>query len=65
MTRNDKDQFKYEIQILKELDHPNVLKLIEMFEDQKRYFAVFDYIKGGDLFDYLVQNKRLKEEHAA
>jgi len=50
---------------LKELDHPNVLKLIEMFEDQKRYFAVFDYIKGGDLFDYLVQNKRLKEEHAA
>ena len=29
-----------EIEILKKLDHPNILKLFEFFKDQKRYFLV-------------------------
>ena len=29
-----------EISILKQLDHPNILKLYEFFQDHKRYFLV-------------------------
>lgn len=29
-----------EIEILKTLDHPNILKLYEFFQDHKRYFLV-------------------------
>jgi calcium-dependent protein kinase len=65
MSFEDRDEFKREINLLKELDHPNILKLIEFFEDQKRYFVIYDYIKGGDLFDYVLNNQALKEEKAA
>ena len=36
----DKEKLLNEIEILKTLDHPNILKLYEFFQDQKRYFLV-------------------------
>ena len=36
----DKTKFEQEIQILQKIDHPNVLKLDEYFEDAKNYYLV-------------------------
>ena len=38
----DEDKLKLlsEINILKQLDHPNILKLYEFFQDHKRYFLI-------------------------
>ena len=40
-----------EIEILTKLDHPNVLKLYEYFEDKKYVYLITELCKGGELFD--------------
>ena len=53
MTEEDLASFHAEIQILRKLDHPNILKLYEVFTDDKRYYLVTELCKGGELFDEL------------
>ena len=40
-----------EIIILKNLEHPNIMKLYEFFEDDKSYYMVSEFCDQGDLFD--------------
>lgn len=54
-----------EINILKNLDHPNILKLYEYFEDSKRFYIVTDHIKGGELFDEIIMRGKFSERDAA
>ena len=56
---------KSEMNILKKLDHPNILKLYEIFEDAKTYYLVTEYCKGGELFDEIIKKKTFSEADAA
>jgi calcium-dependent protein kinase len=47
------------------LDHPNVLRLYEYFEDSKYVYLVTEICKGGELFDKIIQNNYFKENVAA
>ena len=40
-----------EIDCLKDLDHPNILRMYESYECEKRYYIVTDISRGGELFD--------------
>jgi calcium-dependent protein kinase len=51
MKEDDLKSFHNEIQILKDMDHPNILRMYESFEDDKRLYIVTDVCKGGELFD--------------
>jgi calcium-dependent protein kinase len=42
-----------EVKILKSVDHPNILKLYEIFEDEETYQIVTDMMRGGSLADDL------------
>lgn len=53
MNINHDFMFQNEITNLKELDHPNILKMYEYFEDEKRYYIITDICNGGDLFEEL------------
>ena len=48
-------RFMNEIEILKKLDHPNVLKLYEFYEDKKRFYLVLELCSGGELYDTLTE----------
>ena len=48
-----KRYFKYEINILRILNHQNIVKLEEIKEDYYNYYIVMEYINGGELSDYL------------
>ncbi|KAJ6248613.1 kp78a-related [Anaeramoeba flamelloides] len=61
LDRKAKNQLFREIQILKKLNHKNIVKLIDMFENEKYWFIVTEYINGGDLSSMLEKKKRLKE----
>lgn len=37
--------------MLKTLDHPNIVKVFEFFEDEEKYYIISEYIQGRDLFD--------------
>ena len=51
-----------EIEILKNLSHPNILELYEYFEDMHYVFLVTEVCSGGELFDYLVENGSCTEQ---
>jgi serine/threonine protein kinase len=46
----DNEKLLDEIIILKNLDHPNIMKLYEFFEDQDNYYMVSEYCDQGDLY---------------
>lgn len=54
-----------EVDILKTLDHPNILKIFEYFEDDKNYYIVMEFCSEGDLFDELERVKYLDEKNTA
>uniref|UniRef100_A0A5F5Q4P4 Checkpoint kinase 2 n=1 Tax=Equus caballus TaxID=9796 RepID=A0A5F5Q4P4_HORSE len=49
-----------EIEILKKLNHPCIIKIKDFF-DAEDYYIVLELMEGGELFDRVVGNKRLKE----
>ena len=51
---NDRSEFLNEIEILQKLDHPNIIKLYETFEDEKNIFIVTEMCTGGELFDKII-----------
>ena len=55
LAEEEKQKLLNEIDILKCLDHPNILKLYEFFQDQKRYFLVTELCNGGELFDKIAE----------
>ena len=54
-----------EISILRKLDHPNIVKIYEYFEDPKRFYIITDHIEGGELFDEIIKRGRFSEKEAA
>lgn len=54
-----------EVEILKSLDHPNVLKVFEYFEDEIDYFIVMEFCPGGDVFNKLESVGTVTERYAA
>lgn len=65
MTAEEEQSFKDEIAILSKLDHPNILKLYEVFTDDKRYYLVTELCKGGELFDEILNKGYFSEKEAA
>ncbi len=53
-----------EIHILKIIRHPNLIQLYEIIETAKQLYLVTEFATGGELFDYIVAKKRLKEREA-
>jgi len=61
----DYTTFINEINILKVLDHPNIIKLHEIWEWNEVCFLVLEYCEGGELFNYILKQKHLSEAEAA
>ena len=57
----DIQRLKKEIKILKSIRHKNIIQLFDIMESKTYLYFVMEYCKGGELFDYIVKNKRLKK----
>mmetsp|Transcript_6320 Transcript_6320/g.15747 ORF Transcript_6320/g.15747 Transcript_6320/m.15747 type:complete len:795 (-) Transcript_6320:146-2530(-) len=62
--RDKNDLIWYEIAIMKMLDHPNIVKIFETFEDKKFIYMVLEYCEGGELHDYVIAHSHLTEGQA-
>eukprot|EP00927_Polykrikos_kofoidii_P010334 TRINITY_DN14368_c0_g1_i1.p1 TRINITY_DN14368_c0_g1~~TRINITY_DN14368_c0_g1_i1.p1 ORF type:complete len:573 (-),score=105.16 TRINITY_DN14368_c0_g1_i1:83-1801(-) len=47
------DMARGEISILRRLDHPNICKLVETFEDRDSIHLVMEFVEGKELFEYI------------
>jgi calcium-dependent protein kinase len=54
-----------ELQVLHELDHPNIIKLYETFEDEKYLHLVMELCSGGDLHEHICNKGVFAEAEAA
>ena len=55
---------KDEIAVLEEMQHPNVIRLHEVFVEEKFYYLVTEKMNGGELFDRIVQKAYYNEKEA-
>ncbi|EAR82389.1 calmodulin-domain kinase (macronuclear) [Tetrahymena thermophila SB210] len=58
------ERFKREIEIMRTLDHPNIIKLYETFEDERNIYLVMEVCEGGELFDRIIEKGRFTEIEA-
>ncbi|CAD8181434.1 unnamed protein product [Paramecium pentaurelia] len=54
-----------EMNILKNLDHPHIVKLYELYQDQQNYYLITEYLSGGELFDRIKSMTYFSEKKAA
>lgn len=40
-----------EVNILKRLDHPNIVNIYELYQDDSFYYLITEYLSGGELFE--------------
>ncbi|KAI9038695.1 putative serine/threonine protein kinase (Kin4) [Aspergillus affinis] len=53
-----------EISILRDLAHPNIVRLHEMVETDRHIGIIMEYASGGELFDHILNNRYLKDNAA-
>jgi 5'-AMP-activated protein kinase catalytic alpha subunit len=54
-----------EIEILSKLNHPNIIHVEKILEDEENFYIIMEYCCEGELFDYIVKLERLNEMEAA
>ncbi|CAG9309953.1 unnamed protein product [Blepharisma stoltei] len=54
-----------ELDTLKILDHPNIIRIYEFFEDSMRFYIVMENCKGGELFVEIIKRQNFNELQAA
>ncbi|KAK3393066.1 hypothetical protein B0H63DRAFT_505044 [Podospora didyma] len=53
-----------EIAILKLIEHPNIIKLHDIWENRAEIYLVTEYVEKGDMYDFMNWNGPLNEEEA-
>lgn len=64
MVKNYRQKFRKEAENLAKLHHPNIVKVIEVFDENNTTYYVMEYVEGGTLDDYIKSKGRLTEEEA-
>lgn len=54
-----------EIEVLRNVKHPNIVRLFDVIETEKYIGIILDFANGGELFDHILAHRYLKEKDAA
>jgi len=61
----DEEKLRKEIQMIKHLDHPNILKIYDVFYDTENFYIVCDLYTGKELFEQIQKQATITEANAA
>ncbi|XP_039721268.1 death-associated protein kinase 2 isoform X1 [Pteropus medius] len=59
-----REEIEREVSILRQVLHPNVITLHDVFENRTDVVLILELVSGGELFDFLAQKESLSEEEA-
>lgn len=59
-----KDKILDEVHILKELNHPNIIKIFDVFDTEKALYIVLELVTGGDLLEFILETRSIPEDRA-
>ncbi|KAI1338312.1 CAMK/CAMK1 protein kinase [Xylariaceae sp. FL0016] len=51
-----------EVQIMRQIDHPNIIKLVDFSESRQYYYIILELAPGGELFHQIVRLTYFSEE---
>jgi calcium-dependent protein kinase len=54
-----------ELNVLKSLDHPGIVKIFEYYQDDKNVYIIMEYLKGGSVYDRMKVVARFGERESA
>jgi len=63
--KEDQERLINEVKILRDLDHPNIMKIIEFYQDAESFYIVSEFYNGGELFDKISAMRNFTEKQAA
>jgi serine/threonine protein kinase len=64
MKKDDEAALRIEIDILGSLNHQNIVRQYEYFEEKDKFYVVLELLEGGELFDRIVKKTSYNEEEA-
>jgi len=64
LTKEDEIALKDEIAVLRELQHPHIIRLYDVFEESDFWYLVTEKMMGGELFDRIVAKSFYNEKEA-
>ncbi|KAF5404931.1 Non-specific serine/threonine protein kinase [Paragonimus heterotremus] len=64
LSSSSRKKLSREVNLMKGLDHPNIIKLLEIIDTEKIMYLVLEYASGGELYEYLAVHGRMKEKTA-
>ena len=47
--------------MLQKTDHPHIVRVFELLEDESKFYIVTELVTGGELYDHIIKAKRLSE----
>ncbi|CAK62290.1 unnamed protein product (macronuclear) [Paramecium tetraurelia] len=65
LIKEDEQKLFQEMNILKNLDHPHIVKLYELYQDQTNYYMITEYLSGGELFERIKKMQVFTEKRAS
>ena len=66
MSKADLEGFELEVQIMQKVDHPNIVKYFETYENKRYIFVCMELLTGGEILSkYIDRSKAIKESEAA
>ena len=63
LSQSRLEALREEITILRDMDHPNIIKLYESFEDHRNIYLILELCTGGELFDRIIAKSSSPEGH--
>jgi serine/threonine protein kinase len=64
-TEDRQQQAQREVDAISGVDHPNIVTMLDYFEDGSNYYAIMDFCTNGTLYNYVQDRRKLKEKDAA
>ncbi|TMW55519.1 hypothetical protein Poli38472_010401 [Pythium oligandrum] len=64
LSEDDIEAFHQEVEILKEMQHPNIMRLYAVYLEEATYYLVTELVAGGELFDRIVEKSYYSEKEA-
>ncbi|XP_004629600.1 sperm motility kinase X-like [Octodon degus] len=58
------DNIMLEVNLMKSLQHPNIIQLLQVIETKEKVYMVMEYAGGGDLMSYIRDANGIEEEEA-
>ena len=65
LSKDDLIRIEREIEILKRLNHPNVIKIHKIYDDEKKFYIIMEFCENGELFNRIVEKRYLTENEAS